>query len=376
VRLLGRPLRRFRIDPIRLDAVIAIALAIGCELEVFVGGLTSPAPAVVAIAGPLMAATVLVRRRWPAAAGTAAALLANAVAIGWHAPSVASYAVAWMCSMYALAVWTRRAEFALGLAATGLPPLAAEALGEGPRGGLLFTTVTIVVMVLVRRVIGDRERRAQLAERERDVAAQEAVVAERARIARELHDAIAHNVSMMVVQAGGERSALDESSGTARQALETIERVGREALTEMRRLVGMLRTDVPDPLAPQPSLKDLPTLVAQVREAGLRVELQVDGDRRELPVGIELSAFRIVQEALTNALKHAGHASARVKVTYGPDSLQLEIMDDGPGSKVALASGGHGLVGMRERVALYGGRFDAGRRPSGGFSVRVLLPTR
>jgi len=229
-------------------------------------------------------------------------------------------------------------------------------------------------MILVRWVLGDRERRVELAERERDVAAREAVVEERARIARELHDAIAHNVSMMVVQAGAERRVVDD--GTTREVLGTIEQIGRDALTEMRRLVGMLRADTGDPLAPQPGLDDLPLLATQVGEAGLPVDLSVEGERRDLPVGIELSAYRIVQEALTNALKHAGDARAAVRVRYGPDSLELEIVDDGPGGVSRVASGGHGLVGMRERVALYGGLFDAGRHPGGGFAVRVLLPVR
>jgi signal transduction histidine kinase len=181
---------------------------------------------------------------------------------------------------------------------------------------------------------------------------------------------------MMVVQAGAERQVLDPDHGSTREVLETIERIGRGALTEMRRLVGMLRSDSADPLSPQPGLDDLSTLVAQVREAGLPVDLRVEGERRDLPVGIELSAYRIVQEALTNALKHAGDARATVHVRYGAESLELEIVDDGPGAPAPVASGGHGLAGMRERVALYGGRLDAGRRPSGGFSVRVLLPIR
>jgi signal transduction histidine kinase len=138
----------------------------------------------------------------------------------------------------------------------------------------------------------------------------------------------------------------------------------------------MLRSEGGDPLAPQPGLDDLPTLVTQVREAGLPVELRVEGERRELPVGLELSAYRIVQEALTNALKHAGEAHASVRVSYGPDSLELEIVDDGAGAPARVSGGGHGLVGMRERVALYGGRLDAGRGPGGGFAVRVLLPIR
>jgi signal transduction histidine kinase len=295
----------------------------------------------------------------------------------WGDPQIIAGSIAYFCALYALAVWTPPRRFAAGLAlfvASGL------GMSAGPKQDLHstapFIVVGAVVMVLVRRVLGERERRAQLAERERDVAAREAVVEERARIARELHDAIAHNVSMMVVQAGAERRVVDAESGSTRDVLETIERIGRGALTEMRRLVGMLRSDVADPLAPHPGLDDLSTLVRQVREAGLPVDLQVEGERRDLPVGIELSAYRIVQEALTNALKHAGQARASVRVRYGRDSLELEIVDDGAGAPVPLSSGGHGLVGMRERVALYGGRLDAGRRPSGGFSVRVLLPIR
>jgi signal transduction histidine kinase len=138
----------------------------------------------------------------------------------------------------------------------------------------------------------------------------------------------------------------------------------------------MLRSDADDPLAPQPGLEDLPTLVTQVRDAGLPVELRVEGDRRSLPAGIELSAYRIVQEALTNALKHAGDARAEVHVRYSAESLELEIVDDGAEQPASAPSGGHGLVGMRERVALYGGRLDAGRRANGGFAVRVLLPIR
>jgi len=181
---------------------------------------------------------------------------------------------------------------------------------------------------------------------------------------------------MMVVQAGAERRVLDVDRDATRDVLETIEKIGRGALTEMRRLVGMLRSDAVDPLEPQPGLGDLPALVTQVRDAGLRVQLEVEGEHRPLPVGIELSAYRIVQEALTNALKHAGDADAAVRVRYGADSLELEIVDNGTGAATPVSSGGHGLVGMRERVALYGGTLDAGRRPSGGFAIRVLLPIR
>jgi signal transduction histidine kinase len=277
--------------------------------------------------------------------------------------------------MYALAAWASRRLFVVGVAALAVPTYVAAAFGRGPHGELEFTTIALIVMLLVRRVLGDRERRAQMAERERDLAAREAVVEERARIARELHDVIAHNVSMMVVQAGAERRVVEPTSGT-RDVLETIEQIGRSALTEMRRLVGMLRTDAPDSLSPQPGLDDVPALVTKIREAGLPVELSVEGERRALPAGIELSAYRIVQEALTNTLKHADGAHAEVHVRYGSDSLELEIVDDGPGGPARASGGGHGLVGMRERVALYGGRLDAGRRAEGGFAVHVLLPVR
>jgi signal transduction histidine kinase len=294
-------------------------------------------------------------------------------------PQIVAAPIGYFCALYALTVWTSPRAFRIGLALIVAADLASSA---GPGGSIKnsvpFTVVTVVAMLLVRWVIGERERRAQLAERERDVAAREAVVGERARIARELHDAIAHNVSMMVVQAGAERRVLDGQQDATGEVLQTIEEIGRGALTEMRRLVGMLREGGEDQLSPQPGLGDLPRLAAQVREAGLPVELTVEGNQRPLPVGIELSAYRIVQEALTNALKHAGDATARVQVRYGDDTLELEIVDDGPGSvaPITTAGGGHGLAGMRERVALYGGRIDTGHKAGGGFRVRVLLPVR
>ena len=370
-------LDRFRPDPVSFDRILAVLLAVGAELEVWLGGSAAHEQLVAAVIAPLIAAAVAFRRLYPAVAGVAAAALLSVELGFWGDPQIISTAVAYFCALYGLTVWTSPRRFALGVALIVTFDLA---LTADPKGHLHdagpFAVGTVVVMLLVRRVVGDRERRARVAERERDVAAREAVVEERARIARELHDVIAHHVSIMVVQAGAERRVLGAANSSTREALETIEQIGRSALTEMRRMLGMLRDDANEPLTPQPGLGDLPTLVGQLREAGLPVELHIDGDPRELPVGIELSAYRIVQEALTNALKHAGDARATVHIRFGTESLELEIADDGAGRPAVARGGGQGLVGMRERVALYGGRFDASRNPSGGFAVRAVLPIR
>src|SRR2546423_240327 len=217
----------FRIGPVRLDVILAAALAIGAELETCFGSVTGQERLVVAVTGPRMASTVAVRRRYPAAAGIAAALLANVVAIAWKPPNIVSFGIAWLCSLYALTVWTTPRLFALGATAIALPTLVAVAIRGGPKGGVSFTVITLVVMLLVRRVVGDRERRAQMAERERDLVAREAVIEERARIARELHDVIAHHVSMIVLQAGAERRALSRAHPPPRAGAGTRARAGR-----------------------------------------------------------------------------------------------------------------------------------------------------
>ena len=221
-----------------------------------------------------------------------------------------------------------------------------------------------------------RELAAQL-RAQRDRMAEEAVQAERSRIARELHDVVAHHVSVMTVQAGAVRRLLQPEQEREREALVSVEETGRKALTEMRRLLGVLKDDgaeQPAPLAPQPGVRTLETLLEQVRDAGLPVQLTTEGEPVELPPGVDLSAYRIVQEALTNALKYAGPARAWVIVRYGPDDLELEIANDGLTDPVQNGRTGHGLVGMRERVAVYGGELDSGPRPGGGFAVRARLP--
>lgn len=217
-------------------------------------------------------------------------------------------------------------------------------------------------------------------ERDREAKARQAVVDERARIARELHDVVAHALGVIVMQAGGAGVMPHLAEDDARRVLEVIERTGRQAFAEMRRLVDVLRDDAEVAgLAPQPTVAALGTLAGQMSAAGLPVTVEVHGEGRPAQIGVEVSAYRIVQEALTNSLKHAG-SSARVRVDWSAEALSVEVTDDGPverngaGRATPADSGGHGLVGMRERVALYGGELEAGPRPEGGFRVAARLP--
>ncbi len=227
-----------------------------------------------------------------------------------------------------------------------------------------------------RRYLESLEERAERAEHERDQQARLAAAAERARIARELHDVVAHNVSVIIVQADGAGYAIDSDPEQAREAMRAISNTGRQALAEMRRMVGVLRTDgVPGEYAPQPSLSQLDDLVAQVRSSGLPVDFQVTGPRQDLPEGEQLTVYRIVQEALTNTLKHGGPDSrATVEMEYGARELLLRVTDDGRGAAAPRSPDGHGLVGMRERTAMFGGTIEAGPRLGGGFQVTARLP--
>ncbi len=268
-------------------------------------------------------------------------------------------------------------RLALAGALVGYASIAVILVDDGPR---LASTLSIIgvsaVMWVIARAFVERGRRAaDLEERadrlERSHA--EAVAGERATIARELHDVIAHSVSVMTVQAGAARLLLDKDPKRAREPLLAVEETGRQALAEMRRLLGILRADEQRPtLEPQPGIAELESLVGHVRRAGLPVDIVIQGDPQALPPGIDLAAYRVVQEALTNALKHAGAARAEVAIRYGPSALELAVTNDGhvPGNGRA----GHGLVGMRERVALYGGDFHAGPRRGGGYSVHASLP--
>jgi len=232
-----------------------------------------------------------------------------------------------------------------------------------------------------RRWRGTTDRlRGALAELDATVALRERSAAdeERARIARELHDVVGHSISVMVLQAGAARLELTPSQTRAREQLEAVEQTGRAAMTEMRRMVGVMRPeDGGAPLAAPPSIQQLEPLLLQMREARVDVSLRVSGREHRLPPGLDLSAYRIVQEALTNVVRHAGAVPVVVEIAYDPDALRLEIRNDPPAApgrgNGRVPGGGHGLLGMRERVALFGGSLDAGPVPDGGFAVRASL---
>jgi signal transduction histidine kinase len=215
--------------------------------------------------------------------------------------------------------------------------------------------------------------RAEVAERTRIEHAARAVADERARIARELHDLVAHSMGVIVIQAQAGQRAVDAAPDAARSAFASIETAGRQGMAEMRRLLQLLTTTDDSSVNPQPSLRELDGLVGRVRAAGVPVQVHVDGDLGHLPAGVDLAAYRIVQEALTNVLKHAGPATVTVHLRLVGGGLEVEVRDDGRGSPVTADAGGHGLVGMTERASLYGGTVQAGLLPGGGFGVRARL---
>jgi signal transduction histidine kinase len=329
IELTALPLALRRSRPVAVLAITLVAAIVGDLLFV---GLQFPGPV---IALYTVAAHCERRVSLAAAAATAVALVIPSFGRGVSEPI-------FVVAMYAV--------FA-----------AAWALGDGLRSR--------------RAYLAELETRAEHAEREQEERARRAVAEEQARIARELHDVVSHNVSVMVVQAAAGGDVFAKDPERAREALGSIESTGREALSELRRLLGVVRPaeeNARPGFVPQPGLARLPELVEQVAGAGLEVELTVAGQPRELPAAMDLSAYRIVQEALTNTLKHARASKADVALRYGDASLELEVLDDGSGT--GGGGSGRGIIGMRERTALFGGELLAGPRPGGGFAVRATLP--
>jgi signal transduction histidine kinase len=383
-----------RVPPILLDVGLAIVVT-GFVVASAIGERRNhehiPTTGLLVLLGLLPA--LALRRRSP---GTAMVLVV-AVQLGLFATRTAPGAnvPAELLVPYSVAVYAQRrvrAACAVGAAAA----LVAVALPWWAPTGTRLNVLAFVVggggaWLLGAVVRARRERMGQLAEyaqrleRERDLQARKAVADERLRIARELHDVVAHNLSVVVVQAQAMRPMVERDPGRALELASSIEETGREALEEMRHLLGVLRAsdeqepgDV-DALGPQPGLDALDGLMAQVRQAGIPVTLTTSGRPRRLPPAVELSAYRIVQEALTNVLKHAGPAAAQVCLRYQDEGLTLRVSDDGRGAAANLSGGpvpgsGHGLVGMGERVALFGGELSTGPRAGGGFEVRAHLP--
>jgi signal transduction histidine kinase len=385
-----RWLQRLRANPWWFDSALALAAA-GLSTAFFIfhpaaSGL--PSGTLVLGCGLVLLNTVplAARRRFPlavlaivVASGLAFTALDLPPDILWVAVPVAVYSVAAYADRWASLAGLAVAE--VGSVANQLTPGRFQAPTVVSNALLIAAAWLLGHFIGVRRlsVLQLEERTAEL-ERAREELARRAVVEERLRLARELHDVVAHAMSVIAVQSGVGAHIANTQPKEAAKALAAIEATSRAALTELRRLLGVLRqADEPQgDLAPVPGLADLEGLLAEVAKAGLAVKLQVNGTRPPLPAGVDLSAYRIVQEALTNVVKHAGSARAQVVVGYGDQDVTVEVTDDGRGAVTSVSDGrvgaGHGLVGMRERVQAFGGELEVGPRPGGGFRVAARLP--
>nr|SBO98031.1 two-component system sensor kinase [Nonomuraea gerenzanensis] len=333
---------------------------------------------------------VAVRRRWPLSAlcaGLVPETLLNALGYGTGMSSLAGIVL-----LYSVASYRGLAVALAGLVLSLVTYLTGAVSSPVRAGSASEYVVTALVLVAVwgagrslrlrRAYLEELKDRAARLERAHAADTRAARAEERSRIARELHDVVAHHVSVMTVQAAAARRVLASDPELAREALSAIENTGRLAMTEMRNIVGVLRTDTRADaraeLGPQPGVRDLPALVEQMREAGLPTRLRLEGEPVALPAGVDLAAYRLVQEGLTNSLRHAGAgAEAVVTVRYEPYELDVRVEDDGKGpDREQGRPPGHGLVGIRERVALYGGILNIGPLPGGGFEVRARLPLK
>jgi signal transduction histidine kinase len=364
-------------------------LALAGMLELIIGREAPGAPpTTLGIAIPTVAVLVLPlfgRRRFPFAAPAAYWLLAAAISFGdgLLLAFIGSLGLVGLASAFLLGNLRDPLKAGVGLIIVVVAIVVVVYNIPGPQtvGDFVFIPLLFVVAWVAGYALRERaeqaeaaEERAARAEREREAVARVAVAEERARIARELHDIVAHAVSVMVLQVGAVRHRLPDALAEQRDALRGVERAGRTALAEMRRLLAAMRRDGDEAeLLPQPGIDGLDSLLGEIDRAGLPVELHLEGKPFPLPRGIDLSAYRIVQEGLTNALKHAHASDADVTLRYRPDELEIEVRDNGGGS--AKSDGlGHGLVGVRERVKIYGGKMTASTAPEGGFVLSTRLP--
>jgi signal transduction histidine kinase len=390
VRRLENLLTRARgIDPRAVDAAVAVALVAGAVAVAAAGKHHGPLTLLAAAAA---CATVAWRRRAPAAAtavGVVSITVAGVSTHGAHGtfPPVSIAVVLDYYMLGRLSIQRGRPEVDAGLLVAAVAAIVIIPGVPGVSHVAGIWAQYVGVPFVAGRVVGSRaaltrelRANAQRLEREQRERARHAAAEERNRIARELHDVVAHSVSVMVIQTQAAREVAARDREAARDALSSVQRCGRDALMEMRRMIGVLRHgDEELAGATAPALSQLGALAERARAAGLPVELRIDGEPRELTPGLDLVAFRVVQEALTNAIKHAGPARALVRVTFATGTLELEISDTGRGP--ALADGdpdatGQGLVGMRERLVLYGGELQTGRARGGGFRIRARIPLR
>ena len=370
------------------ELLIAV-MAIAGMLELVVARDSPGAPPTTLWAGVLMLAVLvlplLARRRFPFAAPASYWLLAAGLSFvdGELIPFIGSLGLVGLATAFLLGNLRDPLKAGAGLliVVVGIVIVVQNIPGAVLVSDFVFISLRFVVAWIAGYAMRERaeqaeaaEERAARAERDREATARVAVAEERSRIARELHDIVAHAVSVMVLQVGAVRHKLPDAMAEDRDALRSVERAGRTALAEMRRLLAAMRRDGDEAeLLPQPGLDGLDSLLGEIGRAGLPVELHVDGDPVPLPRGIDLSAYRIVQEGLTNALKHARASDADVTVRYRPDELEIEIRDNGEGSSASDGLG-HGLVGVRERVKIYGGEMSAGAATDGGFVLSTRLP--
>jgi len=369
-----------------VDVLIALLL-IAAMLEVLVGRDSPDAPhTTLWFVLPAIAILVLpiIARRWFPFAPAAHWLLAAGIAfVDWRLiPFAISIFVVGLVAAFLLGNLRDPVQAGIGLALViGGPATVVYKIPGHTTAMLIFIPLEFTIAWVGGFALRERveqaeaaEVRASLAERERDAAARIAVAEERVRIARELHDIVAHAVSVMVLQVGAVRHKLPDALAEDSDALRGVEQVGRTALAEMRGLLAAMRRDGEEAeLIPQPGLDGLDALLEEIGRAGLPVQLHVEGERVALSRGIDLSAYRIVQEGLTNALKHARASNAEVTVRYRPDELHIEVRDNGEGSSTSNGLG-HGLVGVRERVKIYGGQMSAGSANGSGFILSTRLP--
>ena len=376
-----------RLPPRRLDVLLAALLLLPAEAEAILVADGGALPVAIVLVG-VMAATLALRREAPVPGVVAffVAAIPMTIAINETESFVSPFLMVLVWA-YSLGSHAQARTAVIGLAIVIAGVAGVSLAWEDPTAGdFLFPWGFATAAWGAGRTLQHRTRLAAelheaavRAEEDREARAARAVVDERRRIAREMHDVVAHSVSVMVVQAGGARRILERDPERAVEAARLIERTGRGALLEMRRLLGVLGSSgEPAAMAPQPRIEEIDGLVARAAQAGLPVKLRVEGERRPLPAGAEAAVYRVVQEALTNALTHAGAAPTDVVLQWEADALEVVVADRGARRASSAPSpggaGGHGILGMRERVRVYGGSLSALPQPGGGFVVRARIP--